>query len=424
MSEHNLEDRLQSLDIAQPSRWLLWTIAGFFVVFVIWANFAHLNRTVRGAGRVVPSGQLQVLSSHEGGVIDAILVKSGDRVVAGQALVRLVDVSARGDLGANTATVSALQAKVARLSAELSGARPQLGRDDTTERALYAARMAQAAQMEQVGTSRIEQAERSIAEAQANLAARRASLKAARAELLVTQQLVDAGIEARLSLDHARSAADIAASDGLAAEAVLARAQAGLVEARAIRGQRHEEWRSAAAQDLTQARSDLAAKGNILPVLQDRLDRTLIRAPLTGRVNRVLVTTLGSALAPGAPAVEIVPDDNRLTIEAQIRPSDIGRVRLDQPVKIDVTAYDSAIYGALTGRVRSISPDTITDQRTGNTYYLVEVTTEGALRDPRGKPLPLGPGMVANVSLLGDSRSIMAYLLTPWTRLGERAFRE
>ncbi len=424
MSQNNLEDRLQSLDIAQPSRWLLWAIIGFFVVFVIWANLAQLNRTVRGAGRVVPSGQLQVLSSHEGGVVEAILVKAGDRVVAGAGLVQLVEVAAQGELAANTATVAALTAKVARLSGEIAGTRPQLGSNDGAEGALYAAHMAEAAQMDQMASSRIEQAQRSISEAQANLASRHASLQNARSELSVTQKLVDAGIEARLALERAQAAAQIAASDVMAAEAVLARAKAGLAEARASRGQKRQEWRSAAAQDLSQARSELAAKSSILPVLQDRLSRTLIRAPLAGRVNRVLVTTLGSALAPGAPAVEIVPDHERLTIEAQIRPSDIGRVRLDQPVKIDVTAYDSAIYGALQGKVRSISPDTITDQRTGNSYYLVEVTTQGELHDPKGKVLPLGPGMLANVSLLGERRSIMAYLLTPWTRLGEKAFRE
>jgi adhesin transport system membrane fusion protein len=426
MSKLALEDRLSRLSVTQPSRWLLWAIAGFFVAFVIWANFAQLNRTVRGPGRVVPSAQLQILSNHEGGVVDAILVKVGDRVLAGTPLVRLVPTAAQADLGSTAATVSALQAKVSRLSAEVTGTRPALPQtpDTATERTLYLARMAQAVDMEQASQARIIQAQRSISEAQATLASRNAAASAAQSELGVISQLTDAGIEPRLSLIRAQSAATMAASDVLAAQAVLARAEAGLAEARATQGQKQQEWRSSAAQDLSVAKAELAAKGKVLPALEDRLDRTLIRASLTGRVNRVLVTTIGSSVAPGAPVAEIVPDDTRLTIEAQIRPSDIARVRLDQPVKIEITAYDSSIYGSLKGRVRSISPDTITDQRTGNVYYVVQVTTEGALRDPKGQVLPLGPGMVANVSLLGDSRSVMAYLLTPWTRLGEKAFRE
>lgn len=426
MPKPNLEDRLSWLSITQPSRWLLWTIAGFFVAFVIWANFAQLNRTVRGPGRVVPSAQLQVLSNHEGGVVEAILVKAGDRVLAGSPLVRLVPTAAQADLGSTAATVSALQAKVSRLTAEVSGTRPALPQtqDGATERTLYLARMAQAADMEQAAQARILQAQRSIGEAEATLASRRSASVAAKAELEVIAQLTEAGIEPRLSLIRAQSAATMAASDVLAAQAILARAEAGLVEARAIQGQKHQEWRSLAAQDLSAAKSELAAKGKVLPALADRLDRTLIRASLTGHVNRVLVTTVGSSVAPGAPIAEIVPDDKRLVIEAEIKPSDIGRVRLDQPVKIDITAYDSSIYGSLKGQVRSISPDTVTDPRTGNVYYIVQVSTDGTLRDPKGQVLPLGPGMVASVSLLGDSRSIMAYLLTPWTRLGEKAFRE
>ena len=161
-----------------------------------------------------------------------------------------------------------------------------------------------------------------------------------------------------------------------------------------------------------------------LPALSARVDRTEVRSPLAGRVNRVLVTTVGGTVAPGAPLVEIVPSEESLIVEVQVRPEDIAWIRMNQDAKINVTAYDSSIYGSLDGKVVALSPDATVNERTGESFYTVRVTTEDRLRDQSGRALAIGPGMVADVSLLGDKRTVLAYLLTPISRLSERAFRE
>jgi adhesin transport system membrane fusion protein len=159
--------------------------------------------------------------------------------------------------------------------------------------------------------------------------------------------------------------------------------------------------------------------------LAERVDRTVVKAPLPGRINRVLVTTVGAAVAPGAPLVEIVPSEETLLIETMIRPQDIAFVRMDQKAKVNITAYDPSVYGALDGVVVSISPDAVVNERTGESFYTVQVrTTSSALKDRTGKPLPIGTGMVADVSLLGDKRTILEYILSPLTKLQSRAFRE
>ena len=150
-----------------------------------------------------------------------------------------------------------------------------------------------------------------------------------------------------------------------------------------------------------------------------------MRAPLPGRVNRVLVTTRGGSVSPGAPLVEIVPSEESLLIEARVLPDDISFVSLNQRAKVAITAYDRAVYGTLDGRVVAMSPDAITDERTGEVFYLVRVrTSSNALRDPHGRPMPIGPGMVAEVDLLGDTRTVLQYILSPITRLSETALRE
>jgi adhesin transport system membrane fusion protein len=123
--------------------------------------------------------------------------------------------------------------------------------------------------------------------------------------------------------------------------------------------------------------------------------------------------------------VEIVPSEENLLVEARVLPEDISFVRMNQQAKVAITAYDRSVYGTLDGVVVGISPDAFTEERTGDVYYVVRVrTTSNTLQDPTGRAMPIGPGMVAEVDLLGDSRTVLQYILTPITRLSETAFRE
>src|SRR5690606_20552092 len=203
-----------------------------------------------------------------------------------------------------------------------------------------------------------------------------------------------------------------------AAAAAVSRAQAAVAEARSTLAHQQQDWRSLAADELAAARAELAARQRALPALADRVERTSVRAPMAGKINRVLVTTVGGTVGPGEPLVEIVPDEETLLIEAMVPPKDIGSVRIGKEAKVDVTAYDPAIYGSLSGRVTAISPDSVEDERTGQIYYLVQVRTDSN-RTGTGRELEIGTGMIADVSLLGDKRTVLSYLLTPITRLSE-----
>ena len=151
----------------------------------------------------------------------------------------------------------------------------------------------------------------------------------------------------------------------------------------------------------------------------------MVRSPLAGRINRVLVTTIGGSVAPGAPLVEIVPGDENLLVEARVRPQDIAFIHLGQRAKVEVTAYDPSVYGGLEAEVVAISPDAVPDEQSGETFYIVRVrTAENVLRSGANRALPIGPGMVANVSLIGDTRTVLDYLLSPITKLRDSALRE
>src|SRR5205085_5830473 len=275
------------------------------------------------------------------------------------------------------------------------------------------------------GRARIAQAERAVMEAQSALEARSTERETRRSELAVLRPLVAKGIEPRLSLLQAESAASVAASEAAAAASGLARASSAVAEARSALSQQMQDWRSQAATELATAQGELAARQRALPALEQRVDRTVVRAPLDGKVNRVMVTTVGGTVAPGAPMVEIVPSEKSLLVEVRVRPQDIAFVRIGQHAKVNITAYDPSVFGALEGTVATISPDAVLEERTGETFYHVRVRTKtDALKDQQGNALPIGPGMVADVALIGEKRTVLQYLMTPITRLSETAFRE
>jgi adhesin transport system membrane fusion protein len=429
----HIEDLADRIKPRAASNLLLWMVVGFVVIFVVWASFAELDKTVRGAGRVIASSQLQTLSNLEGGVVESILVRTGQQVRAGQELIRLDQTATGSELGTGESAYASLLAKTARLQAEITGrepvypsaANPAVAAQIQIERALHASRMAELNSLVTAGQARIVQAGRAVAEAEAAYQARVSARNARQAELRMIRPLVERGIEPRITLIQAESAAAVAASEAVAAAASVARAQSAVGEAIATLAQQRQDWRALAANELATAQAEMAARRTSLPALEERVERTVVRAPLPGRINRVLVTTVGAAVSPGAPLVEIVPSEESLLIETMVTPQDIAFIHINQKAKVNITAYDPSIYGALDGVVVAISPDAVLNEKTGQSFYTVQVrTTKNSIKGRDGKPMPIGTGMTADVSLLGEKRTVMEYILSPITKLKNTAFRE
>ena len=433
MSDTHLEDLADRIKPKAVSNLLLWLIIGFIVVFIAWASIVKLDRTVHAPGRVVPSSRLQVLSNFEGGVVSAILVHVGDLVKRGQPLVRLDQTQAGAEFGSSEITVGALNAKIARLQAEIAGrepvypaaATPEVGQQIGIERSLHAARMSDLASLSAAGAARAAQAERAVAEARSAYASRVSARDSAKRQLEMIRPLVDRGIEPQLTLIQLENSAAVAGTDAAQASAAIARAQSAVAEARASLAQVRSSWRAQAGTDLAAAQSEMASRQRSMPALAAKLGRSTVASPVDGRVNRVLVSTVGSSIGAGQPIVEVVPSAETLTVEALVSPKDIAAVRIGQRARVNITAYESGVYGGMDGRVLTISPDATVEERTGESHYTVRVRADAQnFRGPGGQRLVIGPGMTADVNLIGDKRSIMAYILTPFTRLREEALRE
>jgi adhesin transport system membrane fusion protein len=433
LSETHLEDLTTRIKPRTASNLLLWFVVAFVVAFFAWAALTELDRTVRGMGRVVPSSQLQIVSNLEGGIVEDILVRAGQQVRAGDPLIRLDPTQTGSELGSGEATLAALTVRIARLQAEVMGRAPvypptrdpAIADQIRIEQALHASRMADLSSVASAAQARLDQTARSVAETEAAYQARTSAYRQRRSEADILRPLVERGIEPRLSLVQAEGAADIARSEMEGASASIGRARSGVAEARAALARVQQEWRAQAATELATSQAELAARTRALPALADRVERTVLRAPLSGRINRVLVTTRGGSVRAGEPVVEIVPSDESLLIEARVTPQDIAFVRIGQNARVAITAYDRSVYGVLEGSVVGISPDAVLEERTGETFYVVRVRTDvNMLHAPDGRAMPIGPGMVAEVDLLGEKRTILQYILSPITRLSETALRE
>ncbi len=423
-------DSIGRVDPARAAQLLLGLITGFLLVMVIWAGLAQVPETAVANGRVAPARALQQVSNLEGGRVTAILARPGDKVAAGQVLLRLDPDVAAADLGRSSSLTAALQARVARLQAEASGSTPVFDAVLPAgviagERALWSARRADLAAAGAGDAARSDAAARALAEAESGVRVQSEARAQAAREVAMLAPLVDKGIEPAINLARARSALVQAEAAVAGAGAAARRAAALVSEARAAGAMADSRFRSGAADALTAARAELAGQSAALPALQGRVDRTAVRSPIAGTVQRVLVATIGGTVAAGAPLVEIVPAGEALVIDADVRPSDIAFVHPGQRATVRLTAYDSAVYGSLQGKVSRISPDAIVNDRNGESHYSVRITTrDTALKATDGTPLPIGPGMVAEVNFTGRQRSVLSYLFAPVTRLSQKAFRE
>ncbi len=428
-----LETKIDGIAPSEVSKILLWVIGAVTVALLLWAALAEVDEVATAQGRVIPSRQLQIVSNLEGGRVKAILVRAGAQVKAGQPLVQLDSTQFTAEFGKTSEAFDALEARAARLQAEVSG-RPPIFPSEllarapvlvATERALYSARLADLAAAASVESAKQDQADRALGQAEVEAGTRALGATAADREVALIAPLVAKGIEPRIELMRAETAQ--AQAQGAAASAALAvrRARAAVVEARSAVQSVHQRYRSQAVEALTVARAERAGLGVGLPALQDRLTRTEVRAPIAGTVNRVLVTTVGGSVRPGEPLVEIVPQDDALVVEADVKPADIAFIHPGQRATVKLTAYDYSVYGALDGTVERISPDAIVNERTGESHFTIRIRTrQTALKAQNGSPLPIGAGMIAEVDVLGHKRSILSYLLTPVSKLRDNAFRE
>ncbi|KIC39032.1 hypothetical protein RA27_17915 [Ruegeria sp. ANG-R] len=409
---------------------LLSVVALLFVVLV-WAYFTEIDDVTRAEARVVPSQLVQVVQAAETGTITEINVREGDTVEAGEVMMRFDPALLRAELDTAVSEATALRLRRARLDAQISGQEFDLpdrsGAEAAllnAERDLFSAMAAHLTADLEVLDARREIKLAEIEAARISKDVNNETIGLLEEEIGVIQPLVERRIESPLAMIDLRR--ELSRQNGQLSDAGnrILMAQAALTEIDSQIVARKREFRSTANRELTETQARLAALETRIPALQARLARAEIRAPTRGVVNQVLISTLGGVAQQGQTVVEIVPFGDTVTVEAFVAPDDIAFIRPDQEVKVRITAYDASRYGALNGRVTRIGADTVLAPDGETSVYVVEIRLSGALTDADGQQLDVIPGMVAQVDMLSEPKTVLEYLTKPVIRVKDRAFRD
>lgn len=428
MSELEAATRMRP---AVASNLLLLAVTALIVFFLAWASVSKVEEIVRGSGQVVPSQEIQIVQSLEGGILQELLVAEGDLVKKGQILLRISDVFFASEERGAEAQFAALRVKKMRLQAEAENQEFAVPADlkekvpnvVENEMALYRSRQAELKNALSILDDKIGSIEAQIAESREKTTKMRNSSALLREELEITERMV--AQKAVPKLDEIRLRRELSDLSGsIRAEGQKIKGlQAELEGAKKEKEDQRDKFRSDVLGQLTEVETKISQLEESLKSMGDRVYRTELRAPVDGIVNNVAIKTIGGVVEPAQRLVEIVPVDDELKIAARVRPSDIAFLDVGQDVKVKISAYDPQRYGSLPGKLMRVGANSVTDND-GNVFFEIEVRTDKNYLGTAANPLPITPGMVAETEIITGKKTIMDYILKPILRARDRALTE
>lgn len=436
-------------EVPSLHRLIIWSMAGLLVSFIVWAYFSALEQVTSGTGKVIPSSQVQIIQSLDGGVLQKWFVQEGMQVTKGQPIASIDDTRFRSDFAEQKQEVDSLRANIIRLRAELSSIlvgnsddwklqikinkQVPVYPDDLNENAgfmvtlqqeEYSGRLDNLINQLAIQGQQIQQREQEITELKSKVNTLDISHRLAKKELLLTRPLAEKLIVSKIELYKLeRSVNDLSGELG-AVRLLSPQLKSALQEAILNRRETILSYRTEVRAQLNELQNKLSRINESQVSAQDKVTKALILSPVVGTIKTIHINTLGGVVKPGETIAEIVPTEDKLMVEAKIKPRDIGFIYPGLPAVVKITAYDFARYGGLTGKVEHISADTTQDEE-GNSFYLIRVRTDASsIKNKNQEEMPIIPGMMANVDVITGKRTILEYMLNPLLRANEAALRE
>jgi len=410
-------------------RLVTWPIMIFMVVFLVWATLSEVDESVRGEGRVVPSGQTKIIQHLEGGIVADILVEEGQNVAKGEVLYRLSQAFFQADQKEKELDLLALEARQLRLNAEIDekteviftkGLKEKIPYIINNEKKLFRSSRNDFKEESGALQDKIDKEEYRLKEMKQKVNNFRVELGIASEKLAIQERLMKKGAASRNDYLRELSVKQNLVTKIESLKSSIPVTKEEIQEATKKLKSYGSKEHSKQLKELTRVRIEmnkLLQKGK---ANSDRETRKLIKSPVNGEVNKLYFHTLGGIIKPGDKVAEITPIGASLTIEAQIKTSDRAMIWEGQKVSVEITAFDFSKYGMLDGTLISISPDSFTDER-GGSYYQVKVkTTESSFSQDE----LILPGMIANLNILTGKKSILEYILKPLKDIKSQSLKE
>jgi HlyD family secretion protein len=424
-----------------PTRFPVWfgviALTLFIGGFGAWSTLAPLSEAAAGPGVIKAEGNRRTIQHLEGGIVREILVRDGDRVRAGDVLMRLDDVQSGAQLQALDAQRLFLIAQDARLAAELAGAPaitwpeeilsrqldPRVADAVAGQTALFIARRTAFESNQQVLAARVDQLRASTESARSQLVSQERQMALIREEMRGVAELLRLGLERRprlLALQRAEASL-VGNRDDIIGQ--IQRNEASIAETEAQMRAQEDMRRSDYSKEQREVRDRLAEVEERFFQARDVASRRDIVSPVNGAVLNLRFFTIGGVVRPGDPVLDIVPSEDRMIAEVQVSPTDIDVVHPGLLAEVRLPAFKQRLVPFLHGKVTFVSADSVFDERTRMSYYRANVAIDDD-QLARLKGVELTPGMPVEVMILIGERTFWQYITQPLRDSFARAFRE
>ncbi|MBZ7986617.1 HlyD family type I secretion periplasmic adaptor subunit [Campylobacter canadensis] len=406
---------------SHKTKTMLYLVLVCILGLIVWMGVANVDEITRGQGKVIPSGQNQVIQNLEGGIVQEILVREGDIVKKGQILVKIDNKSFESSLAESGVKLSELLAKKIRLFAQAYSkdfnegviSKEELEKINSialnNEKSLFNTNKLQL-------NAKISQKESEIKELNSKISYLTTNLNIAKQEQRLVEDAYKKGSVSKIDyLQGQRKVNDI--------QGELSQATIALPKAKEALKEIQLSFTNDSKKELNEVNAEIARISKSQIGLDDKVERTLVKSPVNGIISKMNIHTVSGVIKPGMDIAEIVPLDDKLIAEVKVKPADVAFLREDLPATLKFSAYDFSIYGGLKGKVLQISADTETNEK-GESYYLVRIVTDKNHLGTDEHPLDLKVGMIVTADIITGKKTILDYLLKPIFKTKQNALRE
>lgn len=373
----------------RATKYTLYLIFALVLAALAWAHYAVIPIVSVGNGKVMTSKSLQVIQNLEGGIIKEISVKQGDIVKEGQILARFDDTRFSAAYKRDLAKKKVLEAEMIRLRTEARGG-DALQFDDKF----------------------IKDNPDLVAHARSVFRKNKESLD----EQLKILRDNEVLIQKELSIIRPL------AERGAVSELEQIRLERQLNTVRSQLKDKEDKSRNEARDRYNAVKAEYTVLLEQITASADRTERTVIKAPMDGVVNKIYISTIGQVISPGVKIMDIVPVDGQMSVVLRVAPADIGFMKVGQKATVKVSAYDYTVYGSLDAKIVNIGADVITNKE-GNDFYEVKLQTDKNYLGSQEKPLRIMPGMAVTANIVTGEQNILSFLIKPFIDIGNTAFQ-
>lgn len=401
-----------------------------FIAALVWASFAEMRELALGHGEIAPSGHVQIIQHLEGGQVDRISVREGQRVEAGTILMQLSPIAAESDLNQLQVRAAHLRLQRETINALIDGREPELMVAESNYPDL-------AAQQMQVYQSKRDQWNQEKSGLEARVSQRQAEYKAASLEaqsllsqieihteqLKIREKLLKDGYTSRRAYLQSKASLEETKARHFSIVGRKEAAKEQLREARSALEGGKAEWLKTLTEERTKVSAELAELEQQLGKHTDRVDRLVVKSPIVGIVQELAQKTPGEVVKPGELVAKVVPLDATVVAEVRVDPKDVGHIKKGDPVEVKLTTFDPSVFGILMGKVDVVSASTFKTED-GEPFYKVVIALDDTHVGQGTRRRLIQPGMVVEANIVTGSKSVIKYLLKPVYRSLDIGFSE